>query len=187
MSISINNITRTVTISSVGKAGPRGATGDITPAAQAALDEISQLAIVVAENAQQTGEDREATAADRIAAAASAAAAAAATLIGYGVSIYHANGIEAGEYYAERHATVLSKQTAIYAEIINGDTGSEVTVTMLADGEIAHAPFVVAAGSPVFIAGLDIDISASTGISFAVLPTSATVREIYIKTYGAVT
>lgn len=64
MSISINNLTRTVTISSVGKPGPRGPVGDITPEAEAALEEINQTAIVVADNARQTAEDREATSAD---------------------------------------------------------------------------------------------------------------------------
>lgn len=145
------------------------------------------------QNRTQTGLDRTATGADRtqtgldaIATAQSAQKAAAATLIGYGVSIYKADGIVAGGYYCERRANAASKQTNIYAEIIDGDAGSEVTVTMFVGGSAVHAPFRVVKGGPVSLSGLNIAVDASSDIRFFVTPTPEKVRELFIKSYGAV-
>lgn len=122
-----------------------------------------------------------------LAAAASAGTAAAATLIGYGVSIYNADGIEPGTFYAERRANASSVQDRLYAEIVDGEPGSQVSVVVVVGGVAAYGPILVAHGAPVSLEGLAIPVSAADGVSYTLTPTLGAVREVFVKTYGAVT
>lgn len=118
------------------------------------------------------------------AAAVSAALAAAATNVDFGVSIFKADGIEAGGYYAERNVTKRCKMTSLFAEIINGNVGSEATVTLLINGA-PYGVYVVKQGTRLSVSGLDAQIQAASVVSFAVVSTPGTVREIVTQTYGA--
>jgi len=118
-------------------------------------------------------------------AANSATAAQNATLIGYSVSIYNENGIESGGYYAERRATSPSVQTDIYAEIINGDPGSEASIIVMVGGVAVHGPVLVEQDTPVAIDDLSIAVTSTDDLSFMVTA-SAGVRELFVKLYGAV-
>lgn len=118
-------------------------------------------------------------------AANSATAAQNATLIGYGVSIYNENGVDSGGYYAERRATSPSVQTDIYAEIINGDPGSEASIIVMVGGVAVHGPVLVEQGTPVAIDGLSIAVTSTDDLSFMVTASTG-VRELFVKLYGAV-
>lgn len=119
-------------------------------------------------------------------AGASASIAAGATLITYGVAIYNDTGIEAGGYYAERMAHVTSTQDYLYAEIIDGDPGSGASIVVLVGGDAVYGPVSVEQGTPLSVSSLGIAVSDTDDVAFMLTPSSG-VREIFIKTYGAVT
>lgn len=182
--ITVNNHTHKVTISSIGTPGPRGPMGDVTPEAQAILETVLEARNDAVLAAVKTGEDHAATAADRQAAAASAtAAAAAAALTFYGVSIYKTDGIESGGYHAERRTVVTSSQTELFAEILDGSDRSEAIFALIVD-EILHGPWIVRRGTPEMITGFSIPVSANATVSFLVIPVGE-IRELYIRTKGS--
>jgi len=119
-------------------------------------------------------------------AGASASVAAAATLISYGVAIYNETGIEAGGYYAERMAHVNSEQGYLYVEIIDGDPGSEASIVVIVGGDAAYGPTSVEQGTPLSLSSLAIAVGDIDDVAFMLTPSEG-VREIFIKTYGAVT
>ncbi len=117
-------------------------------------------------------------------AAASAATAAAANLISYGVLIYNAAAISAGGYYAERRASVASKQTTLYAEIIDGESGSAAAIAVLVGGELVYGPVTVSQGAPITLPDLNIPISASSDVLFSIAPSAGAIRELFVRIYG---
>lgn len=119
-------------------------------------------------------------------AADSAATASAATLVGYGVSIYNATGIEPGGYYADRRAANDSVQDRLYVEIIAGDPGSTAEINVEVAGDTVYGPITVTAGTPLDLGGLSMAVPAGAGIGFLLIQTAGTVTELFAKTYGAV-
>lgn len=173
-----------------GDKGDKGDVGDVNPGTIEARDEAEGFAALSQKWAEGTEPDGPGTKSAKehaLDAGDFAATAAGATLIGYGVSIYNADGIEPGTFYSERRATAASEQSSIYAEIIDGDEGSEVSFVLLIGGVAAYGPFFVAQGAPISLEGLSLPVSASDGVSFVVTPTPGAVREVFVKTYGAVT
>jgi hypothetical protein len=105
----------------------------------------------------------------------------------YGVSIYDGDGIATGGYYADRRANAGSTQAVIFAEIIDGDPGAEVDVYLDVDGMAVYGPFTVATGTPVLATGLTVSVSEGEPVSWVVASiTGGAVRDLYLKSYGAV-
>lgn len=104
----------------------------------------------------------------------------------YAVSIYKGDGITTGGYYADRRASMDNLQDALYAEIIDGDTGAEIDAYLEVDGVMAYGPFTVAVGTPVSVSSLTIAVSEDDPVNFVVASiTGGAVRDVYFKTHGA--
>lgn len=104
----------------------------------------------------------------------------------YAVSIYKADGIATGGYYADRRANADSVQDTVYAEILDGDVGSEVDLYLEVGGVMAYGPVTVALGAPVTATGLAIAIAQAASVNWVVASViGGAVRDLYAKSYGA--
>jgi hypothetical protein len=104
----------------------------------------------------------------------------------YGVSIYAADGIATGGYYADRRANAGSTQAVVFAEIIDGDPGAEADIYLEVDGEAAYGPITVEVGTPVLATGLSIAVTEGNAVSWVVASVIGEVRDLFAKSYGAV-
>lgn len=105
----------------------------------------------------------------------------------YGIRAYRPAGVTAGGYDADRRVNFRNKQRAIYAEIIDGDPGSSAVITLSVSGQHVYGPFTVTQGAPFSASNLNLTVEADADVMFIVVPTPGKVRELYVKTNGAVT
>jgi hypothetical protein len=105
----------------------------------------------------------------------------------YGVSIYRADGIATGGYYAERRANAASTQAVVFAEIVDGDPGAEADIYLEVDGEAAYGPVTVEVGTPFLATGLSVAVAEGDRVSWVVASViGGAVRDLFAKSYGAV-
>ncbi|WP_210256055.1 carbohydrate-binding protein [Chelativorans sp. Marseille-P2723] len=106
----------------------------------------------------------------------------------YGVSIFRSEGIVPGGYYADRRANAASVQAYLYAEIIDGDPGSAVDLYLEVGGSMVLGPIMVTQGNPQAISSLDVSVAEGDTVSFVVVSiTGGVVRDLFVKSYGAMT
>lgn len=106
------------------------------------------------------------------------------TLIQYGVSIYHEDGIPAGGYFAERRANAASIHNRLFIEILDADPDSGALVTLRVRDEMVHAPFTVTSDQPLDIPDAIIPVGHGNRVEFIFTP-FGTVREVYAAIYGS--
>lgn len=105
------------------------------------------------------------------------------TSIGYGVSIYKADGVEVGSYYAERLVQNTTTLNTFYAEIISGTPSSQISVYLEVNGALALGPFTVTNGSPLQV-NENITVLSSNSVGFVVVNASG-VTDFFAKVYGS--
>jgi len=104
----------------------------------------------------------------------------------YAVSIYKADGIGAGGYYADRRANANSVQDTVYAEVIDGDVGVEIDLYLEVGGAMVYGPVTVAPGAPVTATGLAIPVAQAASVNWVVASViGGAVRDLFAKSYGA--
>lgn len=104
----------------------------------------------------------------------------------YPISIFKADGIDAGGYFADRRANADSTQSTIYVEIVDGDPGSEIDIYLEVAGNIAWGPVAVEQGTPFLATELAIAVSEGDAVNWVITSVDGGVRAVFAKCYGAI-